>query len=100
MKIYSEKTKEFYDTTDACLSAEEEYDKKMTALEEEKKAKAAARADRAKEVEEALKKVQEATKEYKRLLSEFIKDYGSYHATYKGDVEPVSLFDLFFGGLL
>ncbi len=94
MKYYSEKTKDFYENEADCTAAEEKYDKQLVAIETKKKELAEARGARAKEVEDAYKRVCEANKEYRELLNRFIKDYGSYHATYKdGDIPPFSLFD-------
>lgn len=96
MKYYSEKTKKFYEDEAACKEAEESFDKQLVAIETKKKELAEARGARAKEVEDAYKKLQEANKEYRELLEKFIKDYGSYHATYKGGDWPVSLFEFLF----
>lgn len=81
---YSEILKKYFDTEEACLKAEEEYNEKHKAellAKEEKTAKA-------KEVEEAYKK-------YIELRSEFIKKYGAYHMTLTNkDLPTNSLFDL------
>ena len=82
MKYYSEKTQKLY-------NSEEELNKAEAALikvQEEEKAKKDARAKRAKEVEEAYKN-------YKKLLNDFIKDYGHFHMTIN---EPESVFDFLF----
>ena len=80
MKFYSEETKRFYDTAEACKEAED----KAKAKREEAAAKAAKlkeeRANRAKEVEEAIAHANE-------LLNKFVEDYGSFHYTYSiGDL--------------
>lgn len=86
---YSKKLNQTFKTPEACEAAEAEYDKK----EAEKKALSEKRSTRAKEIEAAFKKSQEAHKEYQKLLKDFIKDFGSYHATYTADTMPISLFD-------
>ena len=68
MKYYSDKLNKVFETVDEIESAELEYTKK---LDEELKKKQE-RKERAKEVDEAFKN-------YQKLLSAFIKDYGSYH---------------------
>ena len=68
MKYYSDKLNKVFDTVDALESAELEYTKKQ----DEELRKKQERKERAKEVDEAFKN-------YQKLLSAFIKDYGSYH---------------------
>ena len=59
------------------------------------KALADARAARAKEVEDLYKNAVEAKKLYDEALRAFLKDYGSFHATFK-NVDPFfSLLDWF-----
>lgn len=74
MKYYSEITKNLYDTKEDLVKAEVEATKAKTD-----------RAERAKEVTEALKKANEATKVANKLLSDFVKDYGSFKTTIKDD---------------
>lgn len=82
-KYYSEHTKKYYDTKEACLAAEKEFEEKKTAELKKKEA----REKRAKEVEEAYKK-------YVELVEAFIKDYG-YYVEYKtSSSDPmIRLFD-------
>ena len=68
MKYYSDKLNKVFDTVDELESAELEYTKKQ----DEELKKKQERKERAKEVDEAFKN-------YQKLLSAFIKDYGSYH---------------------
>ena len=68
MKYYSDKLNKVFDTVDALESAELEYNK----TQDEELKKKQERKERAKEVDEAFKN-------YQKLLSAFIKDYGSYH---------------------
>lgn len=86
MKYYSEKTKKMYDSVEQVEAAELEYDKAhavQIAKQKERKA-------RAEEIASARKVVVEAQKKYNELLNKFVKDYGSYHATYTdGDVETL-----------
>lgn len=89
MKYYSEKVKKLFETEDELTSAEAEYDEKHKqelVLKEE-------RTTAAKEVEDAYKVANDAYKEYKNKLNEFIKKYGSYHTSIK---DSNSLFDWFF----
>jgi len=82
MKYYSEKTQKLYNSEEALIKAEAALNK----AQEEEKAKKEVRAKRAKEV-------QEAFDNYKKLLKDFIKDYGYFHTTIN-DAE--SLFDFLF----
>lgn len=93
MYIFSEKLNKKFDTVEACVAAEKEYDKQVEEAKAKKAALTAERSARAKKVEEAYKKVSEANKAYKELLNQFCKDYGSFHMTLK-NVDPfISLFD-------
>lgn len=86
MKFYSEKTRKLYDTEKDLQVAEQ-------AIVDEQKKKdqlKAERAERAKEVEEAISNAQ-------KLLDQFVKDYGSYHTTIRSQDSWIdSLFDLMF----
>lgn len=84
MKYYSEKLNKVFDTEDELKTAEEEQEKKY-AVQLKKKEE---RAERAKEVENAYK-------EYRKLLNAFIKDYGYYHQTLRDD-DGLSIFDIMF----
>lgn len=83
MKIYSEITKQFYETVKACEKAEAE------ALEAEKKAKEekeklnTERKIRAAEIDEARKAMVEAQNTYEKLIRDFCRDYGAYHYSTK-----------------
>lgn len=88
LKFYSDLTKQVYETQEECEKAEK-------ALAEKKNA----RETRAKEVEEAVAAAHEATTHAREVLSQFCKDYGSYHTTIKSlsDFDPFEwLHDLFF----
>ena len=94
MIIYSEKTKQKYDSVEACEIAEREWDALQEKKKEEARIKAEERKTRAKEVEDAFKFAAEAQKKANELLNAFLKDYGSYHTTMKD--APVSIWDAFF----
>ena len=64
------------------------------AKEEAKAKKKAERASRAKEVDEAIKAAEKANQKARTLLNAFLKDYGSYHETYR-DGDMISLKDIF-----
>lgn len=97
MYIYSEKTKKKYDTVDACVEAEKEFDEQLERARLEKEKLASERATRAKEVEDAYQKIVDARKEYDAVLDKFVADYGSFHFTvHNGDMNPFSLLDWFF----
>lgn len=79
--FYSDITKKTYETEEACLEAE-----KLVAAENEKKeALAAERGKRAKEVEDAYERAMEANKTAYDLMQEFLKDYHTFHFTFKGN---------------
>lgn len=88
MYIYSEKTKERYDTVEECVKAEEEYDKAIAEEKERKEKLASERKIRGKEVEDAIKKASE-------LVDNFIKDYGAFHTTFTPTHSLLNWFDLF-----
>lgn len=78
MKYYSEKLKKVYDTVEQLKTAETEYDKAHAAeIAKQKDRKA-----RAEEINKARKELVNARERYSELVNKFIKDYGSYHATY------------------
>jgi len=81
MKIFSEKTKKFYEAVDACVEAEAAYDAEQAQLKAEREERAKERKERAKEVEDAYVAAQEAEKHYLALRNKFIEDYGAYHMT-------------------
>lgn len=95
MKFYSEKLNKVFDTEQACVEAESAHDKAIAEAEAKKKALVEERATRAKEVEDLYKAAVEAKKAYDEKLRAFLKDYGSFHATFK-NVDPFfTLFDWF-----
>lgn len=88
MYIYSEKTKKRYDTVEECVNAEKEYDEALAEEQAKKEKLVTERKERAKEVEESIKKTND-------LIKAFINDYGSFHTTLKTDYSPFDWFDLF-----
>ena len=102
MKYFSELLNRVYNSEAECIEAEEKHKK---ALAEEKRQKAVAeakkealaneRAERAKKIEELYKAAATAEREYKTALNDFIKDYGSFHATFKTTDPFFSILDWF-----
>lgn len=93
--VYSKKLNKVFDTVAELEAAEKELSEKELAEKKKKEERSA----RAKEVEEAYKKVDEAKKVADDLLEAFIKDYGSYHTSVK-EVKPTSVLDWFFDNFL
>ena len=96
MRFYSDITKKFYNTVEECEKAETSaIDKaKKKKIEEEKKL--SERKARAQEIEDKIQSVAAARKELNELIEKFVKDYGSYHATYAG---KGAISDAFFDSL-
>lgn len=96
-KLYSEKTKKFYDMSEAEILAQDEaaYDAEMAAIEEKKANKEA----RLHEVEDAYDEAYEAYTKANKLKNEFIKDYGSIRIKkeYQGEGFTGGLMDLMSG---
>ena len=78
MKFYSDVTKKFYNSADEC-------EKEENALQVELAAKAAKEVKLKKERKQRAEEVNEAYKNYMKLLNNFVKDYGSYHLSLRGD---------------
>lgn len=79
MKFYSEETKNFYNSAEECAQAEEEMRAKREQEEQRANELKEQRAERAKEVEKLLKEWKAAEKAYRDALSDFLKDYGTFH---------------------
>lgn len=104
-QVYSKKTKQLYDNVEELVAAEEEFDR----VHAEEIKRAEERKTRAKEIEDAYKNALQVRKDaedainaadqaYFDLKNKFIKDYGSFHMTFKNEeVKPsnISIFDLF-----
>lgn len=91
--FYSEVLHKTFDSEDECVKAETEHLEKIDAEKKRKEEFATARKARAKEVEDAYKKVMDALKEYEELKKNFIKDYKSWHCSFTSS--GFSLNDLF-----
>ena len=92
MKYYSEKLKKVYDTVEQLQVAEVEYDKAHAAeIAKQKERKA-----RANEIDAARKELVNAQNKYNDLVNKFVKDYGSYHATYNDSDKITNTTDLIF----
>lgn len=84
MKFYSEETKKFYDSYEACVNAENELADKKAAEAKRKAELEKNRASAAKEVEAAFKAANEAIKKRDKLLEDFVKKYGAFHMSLDG----------------
>ena len=96
-KLYSEKTKKFYDMSEADMLAQEEaaYDAEQTEIEKKRVNKET----RLHEVEAAYDAAYEAYAKANKLKDEFIADYGSIciKKEYQGDGFTGGLIDLMSG---
>ena len=90
MKYYSETLNKLFNSPKELEKAEQQHKDKLAAEELKAQQLKEARSTRAKEVEEAFKKANEASKEANRLLNEFLQDYGTYHTTIRDAVPTVS----------
>ncbi len=109
IKVYSDKTKQFYNTVEEANRAEFELKEKENlekiqkereaALAKEKKEKALAERKAAAElVDTARKQYVEAQNAYRKALEDFCSKYGTYHYSTNGAEDVPSLFD-FFGNI-
>ena len=78
MKFYSEKLDKLFDSEKELKEAEDALEVKKAAEEAHAKQLAATRKERAAEVDAAYKN-------YMKLLNTFVKDYGSYHVSFRSD---------------
>ena len=92
MKYYSDVTKEFYESVEACETAEKEHEEAIAKAKAEKEAKEAGRRAAAKDVEEALKAANDAYEGYREKLADFNKRYGAWHYSISGE-QPMNVFD-------
>lgn len=90
MKYYSDKTKKLYENVELLTDAEKIYDE--VHAEELKKAEEKKQAAEA--IKAARKEMIDAQNKYSELLNQFIKEYGSYHETFR-DGDVISLRDIF-----
>lgn len=95
MKYFSETLNKVFNSEKECVEAEEQHSKALAEAKAKSEALANERAARAKEVEEAYRAAIDAKRKYNEILDKFLKDYGSFHATFK-NVDPFfGIFDLF-----
>lgn len=83
MKYYSTLLKNFYNSEEDCLSAEEAYQKELALKEAKKKEASEIRRQRATEVEQARDEYLKARKHYNDILTKFCNDYGAFHCSIK-----------------
>ena len=106
IKIYSDKTKQFYNSVEEANHAEFELKEKENRekiqkeraeaqAKAEKERKAAERKAAAEKVETARKAYNEARKAYNTELEAFCKKYGTYHYSTDGKEEAPTLYDIF-----
>lgn len=95
MIYYSEKLGKGFETEEKCLEAEEAYEKEKAEKAAAEAKKKEERASRAEEIEKAFEELKDAQKKYNELLREFIKDYGSYHTTFRTIDDVPNIFKLF-----
>ena len=98
MKYYSELTKRFYDSEEACINDERKMREEIEAAENEKRKAEETRRQRTAEVDKARENYINARKQYNEVLSKFCEDYGSYFYSSAADDcnELVKIFsDLF-----
>jgi len=106
IKVYSDKTKQFYNTVEEANHAEFELkekenlakiekERKERALKEQKEKVMAERKAAAEKVEVARKAYLEAQKTYRKEIESFCKQYGTYHYSANNADEIPSLFNLF-----
>ena len=95
--FYSEVLRKYFENEEDCVKAEKDYTEKLDAEKRRKEELAAQRKERAKEIEDAYKKVIEDLKHYRELRNEFIDDYGHFHMSYSSkDLTLADLFDNWF----
>lgn len=81
MRFYSDITKKIYDTEKELTDAEVEVQTAELAKKAAEEKKNAERKARAAAVDAAYKALVDARKSYNKLLTDFCKDYGSYHCS-------------------
>lgn len=81
IQYYSNITKEFYETEEDCLKAEQAHKAAVCKKEEEERRKAEERKNRADEVGKARIAFEEAQNNYYTLLNSYCRDYGFYTFT-------------------
>ena len=105
IKVYSDKTKQFYNTVEEANRAEFELKEKenLAKIEEERKARelkekkekaAVERKAAAEKVDAARKAYANAKKAYSEELEAFCKKYGTYHYSTNGKDDIPTLYDI------
>ena len=82
MLYYSELLKRTFNTAAECEEAENQELTRLEKEQMEQEKKTAEKKTRAAEIESAYKEMQAAKEKYNKLVSEFIKDYKSFHFTF------------------
>ena len=88
MKYFSEKLNKVFESEKECVEAENKFELAKQEKEEKEKRLTQERKERAHEIEEQYKKIMDDRKEYRKMVDDFIRDYGSFHCTFKSS-EPV-----------
>lgn len=79
MKYYSDKLDKLFDSAEECSQAEKDYDTQIAEKKQHELQLKEERSTRAKEIDEARKALEAASKHYHELIHAFVKDFGSYH---------------------
>lgn len=95
MKYYSEVTKQFYNSEEECVKAEEVLLEEKRAIEAEKLKLANERKERAAEIEQARDEYLAAREKYNTLVNNFCRDFGSYHYSIKSVDDANDLYNTF-----
>lgn len=95
MKYFSEKLNKVFESEQECVEAENKFELAKQEKEEKEKRLTQERKERAHEIEEQYKKIMDDRKEYRKLVDDFIRDYGSFHCTFKSNEPVFSDMDLF-----
>lgn len=95
MKYFSEKLNKVFESEQECVDAEQKFEIEEKEKVEKEKELANTRKERAHQIEESYKKIMDARKEYRKLLDDFVKDYGSFHCTFKSSEPLFSDMDFF-----
>lgn len=95
MKYFSEKLNKVFESEEECVEAENKFELAKQEKEEKEKRLTQERKERAHEIEEQYKKIMDDRKEYRKMVDDFIRDYGSFHCTFKSNEPVFSDMDLF-----
>lgn len=95
MKYFSEKLNKVFESEQECVEAENKFELAKQEKEEKEKRLTQERKERAHEIEEQYKKIMDDRKEYRKMVDDFIRDYGSFHCTFKSNEPVFSDMDLF-----